>query len=203
MADALGFKNPEALFEVVGKDEYSLRHIETWLRPVEPAPDNDAVVLKRSRAGSGGVLVVGIDSLLTTLAKCCRPAPPDAIAGYVTRGKGVAIHRERCSNFRHMAAQAPDRVIAVAWGDPEPTPGPRAAVYPLDVAVEATDRQGLLRDISEAFTREKVNLTGVNTQSHKGTAWMTFTVELTDAHRLPPVLAALLRVPGVKSARRR
>jgi GTP pyrophosphokinase len=203
MAEALGFKSPEALFEVVGKDEYSLRHIEQWLRPPEPEPDADAVVLKRSKAASGGVLVVGIDSLLTTLARCCRPAPPDAIAGYVTRGKGVAIHRERCSNFRHMAEQSPDRVIAVAWGERAAGTGPQAAVYPMDVVVEAQDRQGLLRDISEVFAREKVNLTGVHTQSGKGLAWMTFTVELTEASRLAPVLAALLRVPGVKAARRR
>jgi len=204
MAEGLGFKSPEALFEVVGKDEYSLRHIEQWLRPPEPEPDDDTVPLKRSRSASGGgVLVVGIDSLMTTLARCCRPAPPDAIAGYVTRGKGVAIHRQRCSNFRHMAAQQPDRVIAVAWGEPEPGPRAAAALYAMDVTVEASDRQGLLRDISEVFTREKVNVTGVNTQSAKGVAWMTFTVELHDTARLAGVLGALAKVSGVRSARRR
>ena len=70
-----------------------------------------------ARAGRGGVLVVGVESLLTSLARCCRPAPPDPIGGFVTRGKGVAIHRADCSNFRHMAGQSPERVIAVAWGE--------------------------------------------------------------------------------------
>ena len=122
LAEQLGFKNADALFEVVGKDEFSLRNIENVLRPAEPAPDDDRVALHRPRSvaggGRGGVLVVGIDSLLTTLARCCRPAPPDVIAGFVTRGRGVAVHRADCTNLRHMAQTAPGRVIDVAWGAP-------------------------------------------------------------------------------------
>ncbi|KPF50928.1 GTP pyrophosphokinase [beta proteobacterium AAP121] len=206
LAERLGFKSAEALFEVVGKDEYSLRNIENLLKPSEPDPEDDKVQLHRSRAeaggGRGGVLVVGMDSLLTTLGKCCRPAPPDAIRGFVTRGKGVAVHRADCSNLRQMAQTSPGRVIEVAWGQPG---GDKAAVYPMDVVIEAADRGGLLRDIGEVFAKEKVNVTGVNTQSAKdgSTAWMTFTVEATDAARLGPVLAHLARVPGVRHARRR
>ena len=206
LAERLGFKSAEALFEVVGKDEYSLRNIENLLKPAEPDPEDDKVQLHRSRAeaggGRGGVLVVGMDSLLTTLGKCCRPAPPDAIRGFVTRGKGVAVHRADCSNLRQMAQTSPGRVIEVAWGQPG---GDKAAVYPMDVVIEAADRGGLLRDIGEVFAKEKVNVTGVNTQSAKdgSTAWMTFTVEATDAARLGPVLAHLARVPGVRHARRR
>ena len=134
------------------------------------------------------MLVVGVESLLTTLARCCRPAPPDAIGGFVTRGKGVAIHRADCSNLRHMVSRAPERLIAVAWGArAQPT---RRAVYPVDVLVEAEDRQGLLRDISEVFAKEKMNVIGVQTQSVKdsrgSTAWMTFTVEVGDTARLAP-----------------
>jgi GTP pyrophosphokinase len=206
LAERLGFKSAEALFEVVGKDEYSLRNIENLLKPAEPEAEDDKVQLHRSRAeaggGRGGVLVVGMDSLLTTLGKCCRPAPPDAICGFVTRGKGVAVHRADCSNLRQMAQASPGRVIDVAWGKPG---GDKAAVYPMDVVIEAADRGGLLRDIGEVFAKEKVNVTGVNTQSAKdgSTAWMTFTVEATDAARLGPVLAHLARVPGVRHARRR
>ena len=207
LAERLGFRNAEALFEVVGKDEYSLRHIETLLRPAEPRQAADeAVALKRPRseAGRGGVLVVGVDSLLTSLARCCRPVPPDAIGGFVARGKGVAVHRMNCSNLRHIAARYPERVIEVDWGAPD---AEGRAVYPLDVAIEASDRQGLLRDISEVFTKERINVTGVSTQSVKdgrgGTAWMTFTVEASDAARLRQVLALVAKVPGVRSARRR
>ncbi len=209
LASQLGFRNADALFEVVGKDELSLRTIETLLRPAEPAPTPDEVIaLRRSRsdaeAPKGGVLVVGVESLLTSLARCCRPAPPDAIGGYVTRGKGVAIHRNDCSNFREMKSRSPERVIAVGWGTSR---ADKQALYPVDVMVEAADRQGLLRDISEVFAKEKMNVSGVKTQSVKdaqgGTAWMTFTIEVADSARLAQVLGLVERVTGVRTARRK
>lgn len=206
LAAQLGFKSADGLFEVVGKDEYSLRNIEVLLNPPEPSPTADEMVLRRSTRGSrhkpaSGVLVVGVDSLLTQLSRCCKPAPPDAISGFVTRGKGVSIHRQDCSNFRELQARHPERVIDVRWG--ERKAGPEAAVYPVDVAVEAMDRQGLLRDISEVFSKEKINVTGVQTQSIKGLAFMTFTVETPDAGLLPRVLTSLKGVKGVRNARRR
>ena len=209
LAEQLGFKQADALFEAVGKDEYSLHQIEHLLRPPAPAPTADeTIVARRSRseagADKGGVLVVGVESLLTTLARCCRPAPPDAIGGFVTRGKGVAIHRADCSNLLHMAAKSPERLIAVAWGTRR---GDAPAAYAVDLLVEAEDRQGLLRDISELLAKEKMNVVGVHTQSVKDvrgrTAWMTFTVEVADTLRLAAVLAQVGRVPGVRRARRR
>jgi GTP pyrophosphokinase len=209
LAGQLGFRNADALFEVVGKDEFSLRTIETLLRPAETPPTPDELIaLRRSdpdaRTPQGGVLVVGVESLMTSLARCCRPAPPDAIGGYVTRGKGVAVHRTACTNFREMAARAPERVISVAWGAPR---GDKAALYPVDVIVEAGDRQGLLRDISELFAKEKMNVTGVQTRSVKdsqgGTAWMSFTIEVADSARLTHVLGLVGRVAGVRSVRRK
>ncbi|MGJ7521090.1 RelA/SpoT family protein [Variovorax sp. LT1P1] len=205
LASQLGFKSADHLFEVVGKDEFSLRNIETLLRPPDPAPGaDDGVLLKKSRAsdkaGKGGVLVVGVSSLMTQLAKCCRPAPPDAIGGFVTRGHGVSVHRSDCSNFRTMAGHNPERVIDVEWGRPKVEEG---SLYAVDVAVEAADRQGLLRDISDVFAREKMNVIGVQTQSVKGTAWMTFTVEIPDTARLSQVLKVVSAVPGVRSSRRR
>jgi GTP pyrophosphokinase len=100
-----------------------------------------------------------------------------------------------------MAARSSEGVIEVEWGTPKSAAG--APVYPVDVAVEAADRQGLLRDISEVFAREKTNFVGVQTQSVKGTAWMTFTVEVADSGRLNKVLAIVASVAGVRSARRR
>lgn len=222
LAARLGFKAADALFEVVGKDEYSLRNIEALLRPPEPPPDEDEVLAQRhtrSHSGSakGGVLVVGIDSLLTTLSRCCRPAPPDAIQGFVTRGKGVAIHRADCSNLAEMRRRAPERVIAVAWGGADAS-AKGAPVYPVDVLVEASDRQGLLRDVLEVLAKEKMNVVAVNTQSLNSssrpgpskprtgggdTAWMSFTLELSDASRLTKVLRDLCAIPGVRSARRK
>ncbi|MDH4287986.1 MAG: bifunctional (p)ppGpp synthetase/guanosine-3',5'-bis(diphosphate) 3'-pyrophosphohydrolase [Aquincola sp.] len=207
LAAQLGFKNADALYEVVGKDEFSLRHIEQLLRPAAPAPaDEAAPLIKRSRADGtsrGAVLVVGVDSLLTSLARCCRPAPPDEIDGFVTRGKGVAIHRRGCSNLRHMRERAPDRVIAVEWGRSRN----EAALYPIDVLVEAADRPALLRDITEVFAKEKINVTGAHSQSARGsagaTAWMTFTVEVSNSERLAAVLKLVAQVSGVRTARRK
>ena len=207
LATQLGFKTADALFEVVGKDEYSLRNIENLLRPseAESSAPEPLLIRKPRHSASGskaGVLVVGVDSLMTQLAKCCRPAPPDDIRGFVTRGKGVSVHRADCRNFREMSARNEERVIDVAWGLPKATQL-SSTVYPVDVAVEASDRQGLLRDISDVFAREKTNVIGVQTQSVKGTAWMTFTVEVTDSGRLNKVLAIVAGVQGVRSARRR
>ena len=207
LATRLGFRSADALFEVVGKDELSLKTIEALLRPA-PAPKSDyydvALRPSRSPAGGGGVLVVGVGSLLTSLARCCRPAPPDAIAGYVTRGKGVAVHRVGCTNLRELVGRSAERVIDVAWGSADPT---RPVLYPVDVSVEASDRSGLLRDVSEVLAREKINVTGVRSQSVRdgagGTAFMTFTVEVADASKLAAALALVCRVPGVRSARRR
>jgi GTP pyrophosphokinase len=207
LAARLGFRSADALFEVVGKDEFSLKSIEALLRPAPPPKSDDydiALRPSRSPAGGGGVLVVGVGSLLTALARCCRPAPPDAIAGYVTRGKGVAVHRVGCTNLRELVARSAERVIDVAWGSVDPA---RPVLYPVDVSVEASDRSGLLRDVSEVLAKEKINVTGVRSQSVRdgtgGTAFMTFTVEVADASKLAAALALVCRIPGVRSARRR
>ena len=204
LASDLGFKSAEALFEIVGKDEYSLRNIEVFLRPPEPVmqPD-DFVLLKKSRVvpakSQSGVLVVGVDSLLTQLSKCCRPAPPDSISGFVTRGKGVSIHRDDCRTFQSLLAKHGERVIEVRWGLQKPG---QNLLYPVEVSIEATDRQGLLRDISEVFAKEKMNVVGVQTQSVKGTAWMTFTVEVSDASLLKKVMQSVKSVSGVGRVKR-
>ncbi|MDZ7939285.1 MAG: bifunctional (p)ppGpp synthetase/guanosine-3',5'-bis(diphosphate) 3'-pyrophosphohydrolase [Rhodoferax sp.] len=204
LASQLGFNSADALFEVVGKDEFSLRNIEIVLRPPEPAhSDDDQILLGKPKAGNssgkGGVLVVGIDSLMTQLAKCCKPAPPDVISGFITRGRGVSVHRSDCSNLRNMVHRSADRLIEVEWGSALGG----GQVYPVDVAIEAIDRHGLLRDISEVFTKNKINVVAVNTQSVRGLAWMTFTVEVGDSGRLVRVLKLVGELSGVRSARRR
>ena len=207
LASGLGFKSSQDLFEVVGKDEFSLRNIEQWIHPPEQLSDVDdisSLVTKKSKVNDsskkGAVLVVGLDSLMTQLARCCKPAPPDLIKGFVTRGKGVSIHRHNCSNFKQLEAREPDRVIVVAWGTPQ---AQSPIYYPVDVALEANDRQGLLRDVSEVFAKERMNVVGVQTQSIKGVAWMTFTVEINDALRLEKVLGLVKEVKGVRAVRRR
>jgi GTP pyrophosphokinase len=204
LAHKLGFAKVDDLFVSVGKEEFSLRHVEQALHDTgEVAEQADEVVLNKSRASSveqgakSGVLVVGTDGLMTALAKCCKPAPPDGIVGFVTRGKGVSIHRATCKNFAEMRAKAPERVIHTEWGRTG-----QDTVYPVDLFILAGDRQGLLRDISEVFSREKINVIGVNTQSAKGQARMTFTAEIGSTAQLQKALAAITEVSGVQEARR-
>ncbi len=207
VASMLGFRSADALFEAVGKDEFSLRHVEAGLRPSEPVPDEPAPRFRTRQPTPGGaaqVLVEGVPSLMTHLARCCRPAPPDAIGGFVTRGKGVAVHRTTCSNWREMNRRSPERTVQVDW---VAGPGDAPALYPVDISVQAADRQGLLRDISEVFSKEKMNVVGVKTQSLNDprgpTAWMTFTVEVRDVTRLDDMLARVGQVSGVRSVQRR
>ena len=204
LAHKLGFAKVDDLFIAVGKEKFSLRHVEAALHEaVEPPPPEDAAVVNKSRASSvdqgakSGVLVVGTEGLMTMLAKCCKPAPPDPIVGFVTRGKGVSIHRLSCKNFAEMRAKAPERVIQTEWGS-----AGSETVYPVDIFILAGDRQGLLRDISEVFSREKINVTGVNTQTTKGQARMVFTAEIGSTSQLQKALAAIREVPSVHEARR-
>jgi GTP pyrophosphokinase len=164
-------------------------------------PELPDIILRKSKVKSGqsDVLVVGVDSLLTQLSRCCRPVPPDPISGFVTRGRGVSIHRQDCSTFKQLLARAPERVVVTEWGNqPE-----GKSLFPVDLALMAVDRQGLLRDISEVFSRLKINVTGVKTQSRKGIASMQFTIEVPSTNGLQTAVSALLEVKGVTEARRK
>lgn len=209
VAARLGFARADELFVAVAKDEITSRAVGDAIVPeVDPAKTDagieEALLARRPgaspEAGRGGVLVVGVDALLTQLAKCCKPAPPDPIAGYVTRGRGVSIHRADCSNLAAMRARDAERMIEVEWGASEKRSD---QVYPVDVHVVAQDRQGLLRDISEVFSRERINVVGVQTESRKGTARMGFTAEVSDARQLQKALIAIAEVKGVIQAGRR
>ncbi|MDR8078515.1 bifunctional (p)ppGpp synthetase/guanosine-3',5'-bis(diphosphate) 3'-pyrophosphohydrolase [Burkholderia cenocepacia] len=211
LAAKLGFKSPEELFSVVGKEEFSLRNVEHALSdapPPEPAPEAPADFEKRSsgasvaHGASTGVLVVGVDALLTQLARCCRPAPPDPISGFVTRGKGMSIHRSDCPTFRRMVERAPERVLQTTWSA-DVLGGRGASVYPVDLMIEASDRQGLLRDISEVFAREKINVVGVKTQSRRNAAFMQFTVEVSNSAQVQRACTLLGEVQGVVRAGRK
>lgn len=181
------------------KDKEKEKNDESEVESVKPElPD---IILRKSKAkvSQGDVLVVGVDSLLTQLSRCCRPVPPDPISGFVTRGRGVSIHRQDCSTFKQLLARAPERVVLTEWG----TKPEGKSLFPVDIGLIALDRQGLLRDISEVFSRLKINVTGVKTQSRKGIASMQFTIEVPSTHGLQTALTALLEVKGVTEARRK
>ncbi len=205
LASQLGYANADAFLLAAGRNELGPRAIQQALRgpesAQEPAPE---FVPRKSKAGgkNDGVLIVGTDKLLTQLGRCCKPAPPDLIQGYITRGKGISIHRTRCPNFIGMARLNPERVIAADWGQSAQTRESAAAAYPVDVAIECEDRTGLLRDITEVLSRETINVTAVNTISRHGTAYMNFTMEVTGVTQLQHALKLIREIPSVLSTRR-
>lgn len=206
LAQQLGFAQADDLYVSAAKEEFSLRQIDAILQPAVPEPEitPDALVRHEPRAnsatqtGKSGVLVVGVGSLMTQLSRCCRPAPPDLITGFVTRGRGVSIHRQDCPSYATLAVRQPERVIEVAWGN-----NTTGTVYPVDLSIRSQDRPGLLRDLSEVFARLRLNVVAVNTQSKASIAQMGFTVEVHDGAELTRALTALMDVTGVVSAQRR
>jgi GTP pyrophosphokinase len=200
LAQQLGYARSEEMFAAAGREEIGAKLLQTALRGAPAAaPAQEALLPGKSRADASGsgILVVGMDKLLTQLAKCCRPAPPDAIAGFVTRGRGVSIHRRNCRDLQRLAELQPERMIEAAWGQQ------KDGVFSVDIVVQAHDRQGLLRDISEVLSREKINVIGVNTQSKQHMAYMSFTVEISDLEQLQRTLAQVREVQGVLTASRR
>ncbi|MBI5909502.1 MAG: bifunctional (p)ppGpp synthetase/guanosine-3',5'-bis(diphosphate) 3'-pyrophosphohydrolase [Betaproteobacteria bacterium] len=200
LAQQLGYARSEELFAAAGREEIGTKQLQTALRGAMPAGAEPESLLPgkiRADATGSGILIVGMDKLLTQLAKCCRPAPPDAIAGFVTRGRGVSIHRRSCRDLQRLAELQPERMIEAAWGQQND------GVFSVDIVVQAQDRQGLLRDISEVLAREKINVTGVNTQSKQHMAYMSFTVEVSDLEQLQRTLALVREVQGVLTASRR
>ncbi|WP_281983714.1 RelA/SpoT family protein [Azonexus hydrophilus] len=200
LARKLDFAKADDLYIAAARGDLNQRHFQSVVRgdaSLEAlVPDTVETKPRKPVEGNQGILIVGVDKLLTQLARCCKPAPPDEIQGFITRGKGISIHRADCSNFANLAALHPERVIETDWGT-ETT-----GVFACDIVVDAHDRQGLLRDISEIFAREKLNVVGVNTQSRQGNAHMSFTVEITNLRHLQRTLALIHEVEGVVGVRR-
>lgn len=207
LAQRLGFAKLDDFLLAVGNERFSLRLVEQALHADEPgrqpAPQDDALVPRKSRASSvaqgakSGVLVLGTEGLLTQMASCCKPAPPDPIVGFITRGKGISIHRASCKNLSQMLLRAPERMVQTTWGE-----SGTDTVYPVDVFVLAQDRQGLLRDISDIFLREKINVIGVSTRSSKGQAVMSFTGEISSTAQLQRAMKVIGEVQGVLEVKR-
>jgi GTP pyrophosphokinase len=202
LAHKLGFPGVEELCVAASKEEFHPRSIEHALAGPAPAPEEPSVRLAPVRPdaahGKGGVLVVGVDSLMTGLARCCRPIPPDPIVGFITRGRGISVHRASCANARTLGHRHPERLIEVQWE----ANVQHDAGFLAEVTVLANDRQGLLRDISEVLAREKLNVTGVRSQSRSDQAQMHFTMEVPNAPALKRALAQISEVKGVFVARR-
>ena len=201
IAQKLHFNKLEDFLAAIGRGDVTPRQIVVALQEVMPAKAEAIIkplVTKpaTTKASASGILIEGVGNLLTKMAKCCKPAPPDSIVGYVTRDRGMTIHRKDCSAILRMPENRRERVLSAQWG------GKKDASFAVDIEVVAYDRQGLLRDISELLAREKINVTGVNTLSKHNQANMQFSIEIADLEQLSRLLALLHQVPNVVSARR-
>ena len=202
IAQRLSFNKLEEFLAAIGRGDVSEHQIahaiqeEITPKSVEPAKPLAARPVA-AHASPKGILVEGVGNLLTKMAKCCKPAPPDAIVGYVTRDRGVTIHRQDCAGMLRLPENRRDRILGAQWG------GGKGEGFSVDIGVEAYDRQGLLRDIGDLFAREKINVTRVNTLSKSDHAQMQFSIEISDLEQLSRLLALIHQVPNVIAARRR
>jgi len=200
----LGHKDVDECCAAIGRNEITPHQIEVALRELTaPAPvAADAPMFATQapmQAGktSAGVLVLGVNNIQTLVAKCCKPLPSDPIVGFVTKNRGVMVHRIDCINITSLKADQRDRLMPAQWGNTGDQP------FAADIEVAASDRQGLLRDISEALSKERINVVGVNTLSRGNLASMRFTIELRRGEDLARVMRAIGDVAGVESVTRR
>lgn len=202
LAQRLHFNKLDDLLAALGRGDVSSHQIAVAIQESLPAKldEPDKPILRAPTAKRGpdnGIMIEGVGNLLTKMAKCCKPAPPDAIVGYVTREHGVTIHRRDCLSMLRLPESRRDRLLRAQWGNT------RESRFAADIQIEAHDRQGLLRDIIELLAHDKINVTQANTQSEDGFAHMRFSIEISDLGQLSRVLSQLHQVEGVVAARRK
>lgn len=201
LGQALQFDKSEDFFAAVGYGDVSLQNL-----------DNKATELARSattelqlppisavappQISTSEVTVTGVGNLLTTLGRCCNPLPGDDIVGYITRGRGVTIHRRDCPNI--LSRTDRERLIQVDWGSA------KRQTYPVKIEVSAYDRGGLLRDIASVVAEEEASMSAVNARTEKrdNSAVFTATLEIEDIEQLSRILARIYRLPNVLEVRR-
>ncbi len=187
----------EDMYAAVGAGDLSAAQV---MNAAQGLIENRGPQLKLARSGSGSyrgqVQVRGVGNLMTHMAGCCKPLPGDAITGFITRGRGVSVHRTDCARLVRLAESASERVIEVEWGM---SPSDN---YEVDVAIEAYDRQGLLRDITSLFANARINVLSINTQTNKkrNTATMRLRVEVPNLGSLSKLLERINRLKNVVSA---
>ncbi|BCO31105.1 GTP pyrophosphokinase [Thiohalobacter sp. COW1] len=200
LARRLRFDNVQDLLVAIGKGDIGSTQIVSAANDLFTR-EEEAIPLSRpsSRGEEGGdVRILGVGNLLTHMARCCHPVPQDPIVGYITRGRGVTIHRRDCPNVLRLYQHEHERLIEVSWG------GSQQRVYPVDIQILAYDRSGLLRDITSVLATEKINVLGVNTvtDKHDHAARMKLSIEISDLEELSRVLTRIGQLPNVIEARR-
>jgi len=175
-------------------------HAQALLQAAQPAKPAAAKPAARKRTPTDGsrFTVEGVGNLLVQLARCCQPVPGDAIIGYLTRSKGVSIHRRSCASGQRLVAAQPERALPVNWGEAA------TSRYEVNILVRAYDRKWLLKDITNIIAQAEVNILGVNSRTDevRGLAEIGFVLKVSDYEQLSELLGKIDAVPGVQDARR-
>lgn len=191
LAKEFEYRNVDEFYFAVGTGDLALTRIVRHLTFEDQEED---VLLPTTKTpttageGTDHVVVLGLKGLLTSMAKCCNPAPGDPIIGYITRGRGATIHRSDCPNMLRLVDK--ERLVRVSWGEHKDT-------YPVPVRIKAYDRNGLLKDVSTVISDEGINMQGVKVDIHKNLATFDLVLEVRDILQLSRVLDRLENLPNV------
>ncbi len=195
LAARLDFTHVEEMFAALGRGDITPRQLHAAVAGEEALEEKASPVAPaRPAQAPSGILIVGVDKLLTVLARCCKPAPPDRIVGFVTRGRGVTVHRADC---RNVARLPQERLIESDWGNTG------ASRFPVDIEVIGGNQPSLMRDVLDVFTREKVQVGSSASHGQDLTMKMTFTIAVEGLQQLTRLLASVRDIAGVQSARRK
>lgn len=196
LVKALKLQTAEQLYGALGDGEITLGAVTTAIqRKLEPEERVPVSRRRRRRPTStkSSISIEGIGDLMSQFARCCRPVPPEAIAGYITHGRGVSIHRQDCANMLRLAQQSPERVLVVDWS------GGHGYTYPVDIVLHAYDRRGLVRDISTVLADEKISILSLTSRTYKTTnsVDMDLSIEIGGLDELSGILHRLAQLPNV------
>ena len=200
LAPRYNFQHADDVYAAIGRGDLSPIQIASQgEHEKQPRRASSVKPPKHRHAAKGEVMVEGVDDLMTSIARCCKPVPYDPVIGFITRGRGVTIHRQDCANILAMQSEDQQRLVEVHWSDAQ-----TETAYPVDILIHANDRKGLLRDISSILTNEEVDVIGVNTSSDKrmDTATMQFTVEVGNIGQLNGLLKKVEQLPDVLDVKR-
>jgi len=189
----------EQLFENIGRGDISVAQLSSLIQDIlsEEAGDDVVPVVsgipKKIKKSGSSINVLGVGNLLTTIASCCMPVPYDDIIGYITKDRGVSVHRVDCKNILHLKEKEQSRLVEVEWGDTD------VHSYPVQLLINANDRHGLLSDITRTLSDDKINVIAVNTMTNKKdqTARMSVTIEIRDLQQLSRIMDKISQLRNV------
>jgi GTP pyrophosphokinase len=199
----LGLANAEALYQGLGEGDITLAQVAGAVHRrlhEQQETHRGPRLSKPGTSGGAGMVIDGVGDLLSTIARCCRPVPPEGILGYITIGRGVSIHRADCPNLLRLRQVNPERVLTVDWGRPS-----EERTFPAAIVVDAYDRRGLVRDISAVLADEHISIEAMNTTTSaaENTAMVEVTVKVHGLEELSRLLSRFSSLPSVIRARRR